>query len=356
MPNDEIRVALVGYGMAGRDIHGPLLRSTPGVRVTHVVTSNPERAAAATRELPGAAVVASIDALWTTENAVDLAVIASATQAHVEHAMAAISHGVAVVIDKPLATDAGQARMIALRAAERGVRCTVFQNRRWDSDHLTARRLLVEGALGPVFRYESRYERWRPEPKKRWREELRAEQGGGLLMDLQSHLVDSAIHLFGPVDSVYAELAAISTVADDVTFLALRHRNGVQSHLSATSLAGAPGPRMRILGRAGAYLVAATAGEFSPYDELADRDDDHRGWLLRGSEREAVRRAPGGWADFYPAVVAMVTKGAPPPVDPLDAVAMLEVLDAAQRSAQEGRSVELPRQSVGLSSNLGEPS
>jgi predicted dehydrogenase len=342
---DNLRVALVGYGMAGRDIHGPLLRSTPGVQITHVITSDPERSAAAARDFPAASVLPALDALWPALAAsgagVDLVVIASATRAHVEQATAAALRGVAVVVDKPLATGADEARRLVDLAAARGVPLTVFQNRRWDSDHLTARRLIAEGALGAVFRYEARYERWRPEPKKRWREELSTELGGGLLLDLQVHLVDAAIHLFGPVNAVYAEVASLTTVSDDVTFLALHHRSGVRSHLSSTSLAGAPGPRMRILGRAGAYVVAATWGEPSAFEDLADRDGDHRGWLVRGADREPAARAPGGWSDFYPAVVAMITRGAPPPVDPRDAVAVLEVLDAARKSARENLYVDL---------------
>jgi predicted dehydrogenase len=195
--------------------------------------------------------------------------------------------------------------------------------------------------LGDVVRYEARFERWRPVPKSRWRENLPSDQGGGLLMDLQSHLVDGALDLCGPVRAVYAELASVTTVADDVSFVVLHHRSGVRSHLGATSLAGAPGPRTRVLGRAATYLVADTGGEPTAYDEWADRDDDHRGWLVRGEEKEPVPRAPGGWEDFYPAVVAMVRDGAAPPVPPEDALAVLEVLDAARRSARDGAVVHL---------------
>jgi predicted dehydrogenase len=199
-------------------------------------------------------------------------------------------------------------------------------------------RLLAEGALGEVVRYEARYERWRPVPKDRWRENLTTDQGGGQLHDLQAHLVDGAVALFGPVRTVYAELAAITTAGDDVTFLALEHRSGVRSHLGATSLAGAPGPRTRLLGRGGAYVVANIADESSPHGDWRDADDTHRGWLVRGDERQPVRRQPGSAAEFYPAVVAMVREGAPPPVYPRDSVHVIEVLDAARRSARE-RSV-----------------
>jgi predicted dehydrogenase len=332
---EELRVALVGYGMAGREIHAPLLRETAGLRVTHVVTSNEERAEAAQAELPGVTVVPTTDDIWAIADHVDLAVIASPNTVHFEQALAAIQTGTALVVDKPLVTDAGQARRVVDLAEEHAVPLTVFQNRRWDSDHLTARRVLDSHAIGDVIRLEARYERWRPVPKQRWREQLSTDDGGGLLFDLQSHLVDASINLLGPVSTVYAELAALSTVGHDVTFLTLEHVSGARSHLGATALAGAPGPRLRLLGREAAYVVAAVDGEPTAYRDLLDQDGDHRGWLLRGDDREPVARAPGSWSDFYPAVIAMVRKGQPPPVDPRDAVDVLEVLDAARRSARD---------------------
>ena len=341
MTGEDVRTALVGYGMAGREIHAPLLRETRGLRVTHVVTGNAERAEAARAELPGVTVVPTADDVWAVADDIDLAVLASPNAVHRDQAVAAIGTGTAVVVDKPLATDAEQAQQIVDLAADRGVPLTVFQNRRWDSDHLTTRRLLAEGAVGDVIRLELRYERWRPVPKQRWREQLSTDEGGGLLLDLQSHLVDAAIDLLGSVTSVYAELAALSTVGHDVTFVALEHRSGARSHLGATALAGAPGPRLRLLGRDAAYVVAAVDDEVTAYRDLLDLDEDHRGWLVRGDERAPVVREPGSWSDFYPAVVAMVRDGAPPPVDPRDAVAVLDVLDAARRSDRDRVVVSL---------------
>ena len=339
--NRDLRVGLLGYGMAGREIHAPLLRESPGMSITHVATAHPERAAQAAAENPGAQVVAGPEELWAAASSLDVVVLASPSAVHAEQALAGLERGVAVVVDKPMALDAAEGRALVGAALAARAPLTVFQNRRWDAEHLTARAVLAAGTLGEVFRYEGRIERWRPVPKSRWRENTTAEQGGGLLMDLQSHLVDQAVHLLGPVATVYAETAALTTVGDDVAFLALRHRGGATSHLSATSLAGAPGPRTRLLGRAGTYLVADLAGEATAYAQWADADEDHRGWLVRGEDREPVPRAPGSWSDFYPAVAAMVRDGAPPPVDPAEAVAVLEVLDAARRSASEGVLVAL---------------
>jgi predicted dehydrogenase len=339
---NDLRVALIGYGMAGREFHAPLLREVAGARITHVVTGDADRAAAARAENPDVTVVPEPDALWQLAGRLDVVVVASPSGAHVAQAREAVRRDLAVVVDKPLAVSAADARELVDLAEERGVPLTVFQNRRWDPAHLTARTVLSSGALGEVVRYEARYERWRPVPKNRWREQETSEQGGGLLMDLQSHLVDGALDLFGPVSTVYAELAALTTVADDVSFLALRHLSGVVSHLGATSLAAVPGPHTRLLGREAAYLVAAIEGEPTPCKDWDDEDAEHRGWLVRGEEREPVTRAPGTWVDFYVALVEALREGSTLPVDPREAVAVLEILDAARTSARDGVVVVLP--------------
>jgi len=188
-------------------------------------------------------------------------------------------------------------------------------------------------------------------PKDRWRENAPASAGGGLLLDLGAHLVDSAVQLFGPVTAVqlfgpvtavHAELAARTTPSEDDVFLSCTHARGVRSHLSATSLAGAPGPRTRVLGTRGAYVVTSFEGEESAFPDLADADDASTGWVVAGAERTPVPREPGEHADLYRAVAAALTSGggqAAMPVQPEDAVHVLAVLDAARASAARDTSV-----------------
>src|SRR5215218_2857476 len=193
-----VRVGLVGYGSAGRGIHAPLLREA-GLEVRIVVTSDPGRRRQLAEELPDARPVDTLESLLTHADEVDLVVLASPSGVHVDQAVATVDAGLPVVVDKPLATDAAGARQVVEHAERAGVLLTVFQNRRWDAEQLTLRALLDEGRLGDVFRFERRWERWRPQPKNRWRENVTSAEGGGLLLDLQSHLVDSAVQLFGPV-------------------------------------------------------------------------------------------------------------------------------------------------------------
>ncbi len=328
----RLRVGVVGYGDAGRGIHARLLREAGHV-VTDVVTRDPGRAAAAAEDWPGVRVHDDVAGLVGAPG-LDVVVVASPTGRHVEHALAALEAGLATVVDKPLALDRAGAQRLVDAAEARAGRLTVFQNRRWDDEQRTLRRLLAEGALGRVHRFERRWERWRPVPKQRWKENAVGD-GGGLLLDLGAHLVDSAVQLFGPVETVRAELRALTTPTEDDVFLALTHASGTISHLWAGGLVGAPGPRTRVLGSAGAYLVTSFEGEPTPFAAL-DPGEGMEGWLVHGADAVPVPREPGGHADFYREVAAWIA-GGPAPVDPRDAVATAAVLDAARVSADSRR-------------------
>ena len=192
-------VALLGYGLAGSVFHAPFISTTPGLRLSVIVTGNEERREQVGREHPGVEVVGTADEVWERAAELDLAVIATPNKSHLPLGLAALEAGLAVVVDKPLALNAAEARSLVDAAAEHGLMLTAFQNRRWDGDFLTLRRLLDANELGRVHRFESRFERWRPQLGDGWRERTPAAEGGGLLLDLGSHLVDQAVQLFGPV-------------------------------------------------------------------------------------------------------------------------------------------------------------
>lgn len=340
---EHLRVGLVGYGGSGRGIHTPLLKSL-GQHVTVVVTrSHGEQVRA---DWPRAVVVPDVSALLTHATGLDLVVVASPTSQHAANVTQLVTAGLPLLVDKPLATTQQAAAELVSLATRHGARLTVFQNRRWDPEQLTLAGLLARGELGRVHRFERRWERFRPVPQQRWKE--LDPESGGLLLDLGSHLVDSAIQLFGPVASVSAELRAITTPAVDDVFLALTHApdpdgHQVISHLSAGALVGAPGPRTRVLGDKAAYLVTRYEAEETPFASFDEGRGvpPHEGWLVRGAEREPVPAAPGDHADLYRAVVRWASEGGPSPVDPHDAVRVARVLDAAKVAAREGRTVKL---------------
>jgi predicted dehydrogenase len=346
-----IRVALLGYGLAGAVFHAPLIASVEGLELAAIVTHDEERRARARREHPNAALLGSPEEVCERVGDLDLVVVAAANRAHVPLARSSIEAGLAVVVDKPLAASAGEGRSLVRDARERDVMLTVFQNRRWDGDFLTVRGLLEEGALGEVARFESRFERWRPELSGGWRESGDPQDAGGLLNDLGSHLVDQALFLFGPAAKVYAELDTRRAGAqtDDDSFVALLHESGVRSHLWMSAVAAQLGPRFRVLGSRAAYVKFGIdvqeellhAGR-RPDDPLWGREPEDRwGSLGAGDELRRIPTVPGVYQRFYEGVVLALREEAPPPVDPDGVVAGLEVLDAARKSARERRVVEL---------------
>ncbi|WP_309113565.1 Gfo/Idh/MocA family oxidoreductase [Saccharothrix sp.] len=333
-----LRTGLLGYGIAGRVFHAPLIAATPGLDLAAVVTTDQTRRTDVLTRYPATAVVPTVEELFALE--LDLIVVATPNRTHVPLALAAIEAGLPVVVDKPLAGSVADARRVLKAAEYRDVPLTVFQNRRWDSDFLTLRSVLP--SLGEVTRFESRFERWVPEVWDNWREFGAPDEAGGLLYDLGAHLVDQALQLFGPVRSVYCELdrRRPGVEVDDDVFVALTHASGVRSHLWASAVAAQPGPRLRALGSRGTFVSEGLDGQEDalaagrPFDDLSTSAT-----LTLGTSTASVPGVPGAYLEFYRLLVAALTEGGPLPVDPESAVAALEVIEAAFTSARTGQVV-----------------
>ena len=335
-----IRVGLVGFGLAGQVFHGPLVAAEPRLELTSIVTASPQRQAAARAAYPGAEVIASVEELW---GAIDVLVVAAPNDAHAALAAAALDRGLAVVVDKPLAPDAAAGAELL----QRGGRLTVFQNRRWDGDFLTAQALVNAGTLGPVTRLESRFERFAPEVRVgTWRETAGA--AGGVLLDLGAHLVDQAVFLLGPAHRVYAELDARRPGAqvEDDAFVALEHARGARSHLWLSAIAPLAGPRLRLSGlRAGFACDGLDPQEDQLGRGLRPGDtgwgERPPGWIVDADGAHEAPLLAGRWEAFYAGVAAWLLDGAPPPVDPRDSLRVMELLEAARRSAREHDVVDM---------------
>lgn len=337
---EPLRVALLGYGLAGRVIHRPPLLAVPDLVVSHVVTGDPVRREQAAADLPAAALVASADELWRRADELDVVVVATGNAVHVAQATAALDLGKAVVVDKPVALTADEAAALADRAARAGVPLSAFHNRRWDSDTLTAQALLASGRLGAVHRLESRFTRFRPQVQQRWREQAGS---GGVLLDLGTHLVDQALLLLGPAVSVTADVAARrerATVDDDV-LLVLRHASGASSLLWCSAAAPWPGPRIVLQGSRAGWSKADLDGQEDAARRGAAPVPEPDGTVWDEDGPHAEPSLPGDWAAFYRGFARAVRGEGPVPVDPQDAVTVLRVLEAARLAAETGETVPL---------------
>ncbi|EPD61001.1 Gfo/Idh/MocA family oxidoreductase [Streptomyces sp. HGB0020] len=357
MTRTPLRVGLVGYGLAGSVFHAPLIAATEGLTLDTVVTSNPERQKQALAEFPDVRVAATSEELFGRAAELDLVVVASPNRTHVPLATTALKAGLPVVVDKPIAGTAAEARELAALAEDRGLLLSVFQNRRWDNDFLTLQALLEKGELGDVWRFESRFERWRPQTKGGWRESGDPAEIGGLLYDLGSHVVDQALVLFGPAAQVYAEsdVRRPGAEADDDTFIAVTHTSGVRSHLYVSATTAQLGPRFRVLGSKAGYVKYGLDPQEADLRE-GRRPGPGAGW---GTEAEEAwgrvgsgespatgsgrpePTLPGDYPAYYAAVTRALTDGGANPVTALEAAAALDVLEAARRSARDKVAVTL---------------
>jgi predicted dehydrogenase len=248
------------------------------------------------------------------------------------------------VVDKPFTVTSAQGQALLDRARELGLTLATYQNRRWDGEFLTLKKLLEQGALGQVYRFESRLERWSPDTLKPWKARATAETGGGLLYDLGTHLIDQALQLFGPVAEVYGELDARRPQerADDDVFLALKHRNGVRSHLWMNLSAAQLGPRYRVLGSEAAYTKTVGDGQEAqllagvlPGDPAYGVDpEQHWGLLGRDGALRPVPTERGNFPAFYELLADAIRNGSPVPVDPADSVEALKIIEAVRAGRQ----------------------
>jgi predicted dehydrogenase len=339
-----VRFGLVGYGFGGRYFHAPLIASAAQCELVAVVTGSAERKALVAEELPGTATVAALDELVAA--GVEAVAISTPADTHTALTEQALRLGLAVVCDKPFALDAAAARGTVELAAQLGVALSPYQNRRWDSDFATVRRLVDDGALGEVTRFESRFERFAPQPGP-------PAAGGGTLLDFGSHLVDQALVLLGPVAAVYAEFRTRESGLDDDVFVALTHRGGTRSHLWGSWSQAAPGPRYRVTGTAGSCVVVDGDGQAEVLIAGRTPAGEGDGWGVEaaglrarlhrgGAQDEPLPVERGRWDTFYPAFADAVRGAGAVPVDPREAVATAVVLDAARTSATTGSVVQLP--------------
>lgn len=334
-----MRIGLIGFGTGGAAFHAPLIEATVGLELAAVVTGNPERAAHARACYPAAAVVPEVSQLW--DLGLDAVTITTPNSTHADLARTALDHNLHVVVDKPMATSVAAAESLVAHAAATERLLTVYLNRRWDGDFRTVGALLADERLGRIHRFESRFERWRPQVVPSWKEST--SDGGGILFDLGPHLIDQALQLFGPVVEVTAEVDCVragATNPDDV-FLALTHVGGVHSHLWLSAVAADQGPRFRVLGDAGAYVVSGMDPQEAALRSGARPDEDPQAWgatpesswgVVSGSDTPLVEPTLNGdYPDFYRRWALALRGAGPVPVDPADAIAGLRIIETAMR-------------------------
>jgi len=341
---DPVRVGLLGYGFAGRTFHAPLIRAVNGLALSAVASGNPDRVKA---DIPDVSIYATPDTLIAAED-IDCVVIATPNATHAPLAKAALAAGKHVIIDKPFTLDMNEARELIGIADSLGLLLSVFHNRRWDSDYLSVRQAIEAGRIGRVVHFESGIERFRPVVQDRWRE--RGGPGAGLWFDLGPHLIDQALQLFGLPDRLFADLGTLRDGgrADDWFHVVLHYAD------RRVILRGS----MLVAGGAPRFVVHGTEG--SLVKRCADRQENQlragmipgdAGWgedpddllLFDGDGGNHSLPATGGdQRQYYRGIADALSDAAPNPVRPIEALAVMSVIEAGFESARKGVVVSLP--------------
>jgi predicted dehydrogenase len=324
----EIRVALIGFGDAGRQFHAPLISSTPGLTLAVIGSSQGIGAGSA---YPGVVVVPDWLAAARHPD-VDLVVIATPNDTHAPLAEAALRVGKHVVVDKPFTVTLAEARALAATSAAVERALSVFQNRRWDSDFLGIARELAAGRIGEVVEFRSEISRFRPQVRDRWRE--RAGPGAGIWYDLAPHLVDQALVLFGPPETIQADLLVQRRSGSTIDwFHAVLGYGRTRVILTSSSIAADSGMR---------FLVRGTNGSLT--NRRGDLQDDHVSdplIFVTGGEAASIEIATprGDHRDYYLALRDALRGEGELPVTPAQATTLMAILEAGVQSSDEGRVV-----------------
>jgi scyllo-inositol 2-dehydrogenase (NADP+) len=338
-----IDVGLIGFGLAGRAFHAQVIRATPGLRLAAILQRHGNEAA---EKYPDVRLVRSVGELLDVRD-IRLVVIATPNETHAPIARQCLEAGRDVVVDKPFATTWKEAAELVELARKCGRLITVYQNRRYDGDFQAIRQIVAEGMLGRIVRFETNYDRFRPDLKPgAWRE--RVGPGSGILFDLAPHLIDHALVLFGLPEAVTADIRMERTVAavDDSFDVMLHYPAGMRAALRSTMLAVAPRPRFVLHGTHGAFFkqtfdpqeINLRRGYVPENGAWGGEPEEDWGVLTTVENDVATKRsvpsATSDYRDYYANVRDAILGGATLAVTPEHALDVMRVLEMAQESSR----------------------
>jgi scyllo-inositol 2-dehydrogenase (NADP+) len=343
-----IEVGLIGYGLAGRAFHAPVIRAVPGLHLAAILQRNGSEAA---ENYPDVRIVRSLEELLAIKE-IRLVVIATPNDTHYPFARQCLAAGRDVVVDKPFTTTLEEAISLVQFAKDKGRLLTVYQNRRYDSDFQAIRQLVEAGTLGRIVRFETRYDRYRPQLKPgAWRETQRP--GSGILFDIAPHLLDHAMVLFGLPQAVTADvrIERENAAADDAFDIMLHYSNGLRAVLRSCILAAAPRPRFVLFGTQGSFVKQSFDPQeanlrrgFIPADTAWGAEPEENWGVLTvpGGDTFEQRRIPSASCDYrnyYANVRDALLGRATLAVTREWSINVMRLLELARESSQKGSTI-----------------
>jgi scyllo-inositol 2-dehydrogenase (NADP+) len=345
----KINTGIIGFGLSGRVFHAPFLHLDPGFKITKIVERNSEDSKTF---YPEAEVVKDYSALLN-DPLIELIVICTPNHLHFQMAKDSLLAGKHVVIDKPFTVSVKEANELIGLSLKINRKIFVYHNRRWDGDFLTIRKLLKSGALGELSEFEAHFDRFRPHiTDHNWREE--AKNGGGVLYDLGSHLIDQALQLFGTPHELEAEIASQrkGSKVDDFFRIILYYKN-LRAILTAGMLVKAPGPRYIIHGLLGSFIKYGIDPQENDLREglLPDTDDwgtespEHWGLVtidyLDLNVHGSIETEAGCYQEFYRNVYDVLINDSDIAVKTIEARNVIRIIELAFESSRKNQKMKV---------------
>lgn len=350
----DIKVAIIGFGLAGRVFHAPFVHAVPGLRLSYIVQRQGNSAAEA---YPDAKILRSVEDALASD--AEMIVVGSPNATHYAFAKSCLEAGKHVVIDKPFCATSAEALELINLANRKSLVLAPFHNRRWDGDFLTVKKLLGERAVGRLVTYEARWDRYSPTPKEgTWKEV--SDRANGLLLDLGSHLVDQALALFGAPGKISASIRQErdGSMIDDAFDLVL-HYPRLLASCHSTMLACDASPRFLLHGTTGSFKKygldpqepALVGGRQVPMldsqEDWLHEDPTQWGVLTqaldagdpKNLQRQTIETLSGDYRQFYLNVRDAIRGTVSLAVTSEDAYRLLRLLELARESSESGQTL-----------------
>ncbi|MNF38923.1 putative oxidoreductase YdgJ [compost metagenome] len=338
----KIKTALLSYGMSGKVFHAPFLAIHPGFELL----GSWERSKKLIQEdYPSVKSYASIDDLLQDD--VDLVVVNTPVETHYEYAKKVLLAGKHAIVEKAFTTTVVQAQELAALAKEKGLKLAVFQNRRWDSDFKTVKKVVTENLLGEIVEAEFHFDRYNPNLSPKQHKET-ANSGAGILKDLGPHLIDQALFLFGLPQSVFADIRITreNSLVDDYIDILLYYAN-FRVRLKAGFFVREAIPSFIVHGKKGSFLKPRgdvqeddlKLGKKPNLETWGTESEAHQG-LLHTEVNNDIFKAnlltlQGNYYDFFEGVYQSVINNRPEPVTAQDGVHVMQIIEAAIQSSNQ---------------------
>lgn len=349
METRMINTALCSFGMSGRVFHAPFITTVPGYRLQGVWERTKNAAA---EKYPGTQTYRSLDALLS-DAAVELVVVNTPSVTHFDYAQQCLEAGKHVVVEKPFTATVQQAETLIALAEEKKKVLSVYQNRRYDSDFRTVKKVLANNWLGELVEVNIHYDRYVPALSPKVHKETPT-PAVGCLYDLGAHLIDQALQLFGMPQAVFADIAANrpGSQVDDYFDLKLFYPT-FRVILKSSYYVREALPGYQLHGKKGSFIKPKTdvqetrlqAGSIPGGDTWGTEPETERGLLHTEKDgtviREYITSERGNYGDYYTALYNAIVNNGPVPVKAEEAMQVIQVIETAFRSSLEKRTIAL---------------